>query len=324
MSAQTLPYPDMSSAPSRPDEDEVEGMMKRQSRRRFLAGASCITAGLSAVWPVLGSARSGPGGTGWKMRLSASTIAFSSLPIELACERIARLGFEGVDIWSAHAGCPHLDDVQKRLGPAGLKELLARNHLALNAFSVYAGGSPRYADLLGKAGGGLAVTGSSGPCESRDLIPRMKSFLEGLKPQIELAEKHDSRLAIENHGQSLLDSIDSFKAFVDLNRSSRLGIALAPFHIQARKESVADAIIASGSQLLFFYAWQFDPAMSVKQLPGIGPTDCRPWLTALARVPYRGYVNPFLHDQPPPDLTEAALARSRDYLRACCRSALPA
>ena len=98
------------------------------------------------------------------MRLSASTIAFSSLPIEQACERIARLGFEGIDIWSAHAGCPHLDDVQKRLGPQGLKELLARSKLKLFAFSVYAGGYPRYAELLGKAGGGVAVTGSAGPC----------------------------------------------------------------------------------------------------------------------------------------------------------------
>ncbi len=298
--------------------------MNRQNRRRFLAGASCAAAGLAAGWSIVPRARSAPSQRAWKMRLSASTIAFSSLPTEQACERIARLGFKGVDIWSAYAGCPHLDDVQKRLGPEGLKELLARNHLALNAFSVYVGGYPRYAQLLGRAGGGVAVTGSAEPCDPKDLVPRMKTFLESLRPQLELAEKHNSRLAIENHGQSLLDSIDSLKAFVDLNRSSRLGIALAPFHIQARKESVADAIVAAGPRLLFFYAWQYDPAMSVKQLPGIGPADCTPWLIALARVSYRGYVNPFLHDQPPPDQTESALARSRDYLNACCRSAVPA
>ena len=85
-----------------------------------------------------------------------------------------------------------------------------------------------------------------------------------------------------------------------------------------------DAIIAAGPQLLFFYAWQYDPAMSVNQLPGLGPTDCAPWLAALAQVKYRGYVNPFLHDQPPPDQTQNALARSRDYLRTCCRKAVPA
>ena len=82
--------------------------MKSGNRRRFLAGLCCGWAGLSAGLAV---ARSLP----WTLRLSASSIAFSRLPIELACERIARLGFEGIDIWSAYAGCPHLDDIQQRL-----------------------------------------------------------------------------------------------------------------------------------------------------------------------------------------------------------------
>ena len=135
-----------------------------------------------------------------------------------------------------------------------------------------------------------------------ELVPRMKAFLEGLKPQVELAEKHRTDIAIENHARPL-DSIDSIKAFVDLNKSPRVGIALAPFHIQARGESVTEAILAAGPQLLFFYAWQYDPAMSVKQLPGLGPADLRAWIAALAKIQYRGYVNPFLHDQPPPDQT---------------------
>ena len=57
--------------------------------------------------------------------------------------------------------------------------------------------------------------------------------------------------------------------------------------------------------------------MSVKQLPGLGPADCAPWMAALAKIQYRGYVNPFLHDQPPPDQTSQALAKSRDYLKDC-------
>ena len=291
--------------------------MNSVNRRRFLARLSGVLSGLSAAQALARGRR-------WTLRLSASSIAFSRLPVEQACERIARLGFEGIDIWSAHAGCPHLDDVQKRLGPEGLKVLLDRHKLHLFAFSVYAGGYPRYAELLGRAGGGVAVTGSAGPCAPGDLVPRMRTFLEGLKPQAELAEKHRSYLAIENHGGSLLDSIDSIRAFVDLNKSSRLGIALAPFHIQARGESVSEAILAAGPQLLFFYAWQYDPAMSVKQLPGLGPTDCEPWMAALSRIQYRGYVNPFLHDEPPPDQTSAALGKSRDYLTECCRKALPA
>jgi sugar phosphate isomerase/epimerase len=241
-----------------------------------------------------------------------------SLPIEQACERIAKLGFEAIDIWSAHAGCPHLDDVAQRLGADGLRELLQAHKLKLFAFSVYQGGYPKYAELLGKAGGGVAVRGSTRPCEPRELTRKMREFLEQLKPQIELAEKYDSYLAIENHGHALLDSLDSFKAFADLNQSRRLGIALAPYHLQTIKASVPDAIRICGDQLFFFYAWQH--ATEAKQLPGIGTIDFRPWLAALAEVNYRGYVNPFMHGEPAPDQMDVALQKSRDYLRQCWRS----
>ena len=293
--------------------------MIHDNRRRFLTRAAGLAVG--AGLGVSGLARAGAGR--WAMRLSGSSINFSRLPIEQACERIAALGFEAIDIWSALAGCPHLDDVQKRLGPDGLKALLARHKLTLYAFSVYVGGYERYAELLGKVGGGVAIMGSAGACDPKDLTARMKAFLESLKPQVELAERNHSFLAVENHGNSLLDSVDSFKAFTDLNRSTRVGLALAPFHIQARKESVPDAILAAGPNLRFFYAWQHDPSMSEKQLPGIGPTDCAPWLSALAQVNYRGYVNPFLHSEPPPAQAFAALARSRDYLRECYRKTIP-
>jgi sugar phosphate isomerase/epimerase len=251
----------------------------------------------------------------WQMRLSTSSIHFTELPIEKACERIAELGFEAIDIWSAHEGCPHLDDVASRLGPEGLKELLAKYRLRLFAFSVYQGGYERYAELLGKAGGGVAIQGSAGPCKPEELSARMRQFIEGLKPSVELAEKHNSYLAIENHGQALLDSPDSLKAFVDANASPRLGIALAPYHIQVLKASVPDAIRICGRQLFFFYAWQNQP--DVKQLPGVGPTDMTPWIQALAQIRYRGYVNPFMHGHPGTDIMTTNLATARDYLRDC-------
>jgi sugar phosphate isomerase/epimerase len=252
----------------------------------------------------------------WQMRLSTSSIHFTELPIEKACEQIARLGFEAIDIWSAHEGCPHLDDIASRLGPDGLKALLEKHKLKLFAFSVYQGGYARYAELLGKAGGGVAVQGSAPPCKPEELSARMRQFVEGLKPLIELAEKYNSYLAIENHGNALLDSLDSLKAFVGANTSPRLGIALAPYHLQAAKASVPEAIRICGEQLFFFYAWQQQPG--VKQLPGVGPGDMTPWIRALADVRYRGYVNPFMHGHPGTDVMVTNLTTARDYLRDCC------
>jgi len=284
-------------------------------RRSFLqlmgAVAASRTVRAESTSDVLRPANASP----WQMRLSTSSIHFMELPIEKACEKIAELGFEAIDIWSAHEGCPHLDDVASRLGPDGLKELLARHKLRLFAFSVYQGGYERYAELLGKAGGGLAIQSSAGPCKPEELGGRMRQFIDGLKPSIELAEKCNSYLAIENHGQALLNSPDSLKAFVDTNTSPRLWIALAPYHIQALKVSVPEAIRICGQQLFFFYAWQNQPG--VKQLPGVGPTDMMPWIRALAQIRYRGYVNLFMHEHPGTEITVTNLATARDYLKNC-------
>ncbi|MHC4432172.1 MAG: twin-arginine translocation signal domain-containing protein, partial [Planctomycetota bacterium] len=144
-------------------------MKQDLNRRSFLKAAAIGGAAAVASPAPLGRAQESESDNKWRMRLSTSSIHFMGLPIEQACERISRLGFEAIDIWSAHQGCPHLDDVLDRLGPEGLKELLAENRLKLFAFSVYRGGYERYAELLGKAGGGVAVRGSSGPCKPQEL-----------------------------------------------------------------------------------------------------------------------------------------------------------
>ncbi len=282
------------------------------NRREFLNSATRGTAALAVLGPRIATAAE-TSGKPWRLRLSTSSIHFKGLPIEQACARIAELGFEAIDIWCAYDSCPHLDDVLARLGPNGLKELLEKHRLKLYAISTYVGGYAKYAELLGQAGGGVAIQGSAGPCKPEELTGKMKAFLESLKPLVELAEKHQSNLAIENHGQSLLDSLDSFKAFADLNRSPRLGIALAPYHVQASGASVPEAIAVCGSQLFFFYAWQNQP--DLKQLPGHGSTDFKPWLDALAKVNYKWYVNPFMHGHVEPEAMSAALAKSRDYLK---------
>ena len=288
------------------------------TRRNLLAGCAA-----GAVAPALARIPGAASAEGrWAMRLSTSTVQFSTVPIEEACRRIADLGFEAVDLWCAYDKCPHLDDALRRLGPDGLKDLLAKLKLKLYAFSVDVGGYPKYAELLGKAGGGVAVRGSAGPVKPEELTGKMKSFLDGLKGEAELAGQNNSYLAIENHGSALLDSVDSFKAFADLNANPRVGIALALYHLQARKASVEEAIAAAGKQLLFFYAWQHAPGTG--QLPGHGPTDFTPWIAALAKAGYAWPVNPFMHGHPEPDAMAAALAKSREYLLACYGKAVPA
>ncbi len=278
------------------------------SRRRFLSRSATA----AAACAVSGRLCAEPPASPWTMRLSTSSIHYMSLPIEQACQRIAALGFEAIDIWSPHAGCPHLDDARDRLGPDGLKRVLEQNRLKPYAWSVYAGGFAKYADFIGAMGGGVAVRGNTRRYPPEEMTARMKEFVEGLKPELELAEKHNVHLAIENHSGQLMNSLDSLKAFMDFARHPRLGIALAPYHLQRIEASVEEAIAICGPRLLFFYAWQAQPGIG--QLPGIGPTDFTPWLAALAKAKYRWYVNPFMHGEPEPDEMTDALRTSREYL----------
>jgi len=276
------------------------------SRRRFLKTIGlCAAAG--AVRPAVAAT------TPWQMRLATSSIQFKQLSLEEVCAQIGKLGFEAIDIWDKFDGCPHLEQAEK-LGGDGLRELLAKHNLKLSAFTVYASSYERYAELLGNAGGGVAVRASEyGAFKPEEISSRMKQFIEKLKPLTELAEKHNGYVAIENHDNALMNTPDSFKAFVDLNQSPRLGIALAPYHLQAINASVPEVIRICGKQLFFFYAWQ--KAEGFNQFPGHGPADCKPWLDALADIHYGRHVNPFMHGHPPAEQMVAALAKSRDYLK---------
>jgi sugar phosphate isomerase/epimerase len=100
---------------------------------------------------------------------------------------------------------------------------------------------------------------------------------------------------------------------VDLNTSPRVGIALAPYHLQAIKASVPDVIRTCGKQLFFFYAWQ--KAKGFGQFPGEGPADFKPWLAALEEIRYERYVNPFMHGHPETEKMVAGLTKAGDYLK---------
>lgn len=261
------------------------------------------------------------------MKLAFSSVMLAELPIEEVCAYAAKLGFEAIDIWCPFDTCTHLADVVARLGPDGLKTLLAKHKLSLASFTAYTGkqepvGFPAYADFIGNFGGGVVVRGSDyTDVKPENLTAKMRAFFEKLKPQIEKAAETKAKLAIENHHSALLSSPDSFKAFVDLNPAPQhVGLAIAPFHLQNLKASVEDVIRTAHSQLLFFYAWQSADGMN--QLPGHGPADFVPWIKALAEINYQGYVNPFLHGHPTPEALSAALTKACAYLKECHRKAV--
>ncbi|MDP7396397.1 MAG: sugar phosphate isomerase/epimerase [Lentisphaeria bacterium] len=250
------------------------------------------------------------------MKLATSSVMFEDQTIEQVCERVAGLGLAGLDIWAPFENCVHLEDIRKRLGGKGLRELMTRHGLDVAAFTIYDGNKlSQYWELIRDFGGGVVVRSSEAGrlTDPKELVPRMRALFEQLKPDIELAEKCDARLAIENYGGEVLSSVDTFKAFVELNPNpERLGIALAPYHLQYYETPIEDVIRIAGSQIFFFYAWQH--GADVAQMPGLGPVDFTPLIRALAEINYAHYSSIFMHGHLPTDETETAVSKSREYL----------
>ncbi len=154
----------------------------------------------------------------------------------------------------------------------------------------------------------------------------MQNLISSLEPQLAFADRYGFRVAIENHSNAILNSLDSFKVFLDLAVHPRLWLAIAPYHLQRDHIPVEEVIALAAHRTLYFYAWQNEPGP--RQLPGVGSTDFTPWLDALARANYRGDVNPFMHENlkaaagedrgaTPPDRMSENLAQARRYLLEC-------
>ena len=258
------------------------------------------------------------GKAAWRPRLALSSVMFSELPLQGFCRKAAELGFEGIDLWSPFGTCRHLAEAQE-LGATAFKKLLSEHRLEVGCFTTYRTkgheeGFPAFAEFIGECGGGVVVRESKyGKVPADELEGTLRTFFEDLQPEIELARKHGVRLAIENHSGAILDTLQSIRLFTKLNPAPEVvGIALAPYHLQARKVPVVDAIAACGKQLLFFYAWQLKKGSD--QLPGHGATDFTPWLQALAEHNYAHWITPFMHGELPADEMAAAVAKARRYL----------
>ena len=284
------------------------------TRRGFLrTGGGLVLGSLLPAWLA-----SGASPTGWQPRLALSSVMFSDLSLEAFCRQAVELGFKGIDLWGPFGKCRHLAEARD-LGVDGWRKLLARHRLEVGCYTTYRTkgheeGFPGFAEFIGASGGGLVVRESQyGTFAAEELEAHLRKFFQALQPEIELARKHRVRLAIENHSDALLDTLASIRLFTKLNPAPDVvGIALAIYHLQARKVPVEEAIRACGRQLLFVYAWQ--QGKGPAQLPGHGPADFAPWLRALAQQDYAHWITPFMHGEQPVQQMAAAVTKACRYI----------
>ncbi len=245
----------------------------------------------------------------------------------------ALTGAGAIDIWPKVHGSQReqLED----MGEERFAALIKRHNVSLGCITQYKLGPFNLQDemrLAARLGCKTIVTGGKGPKGLRgdELKKAVIAFIEALKPTLDTAAATGITVAIENHGNNLIDSPDALKWLVELRPSKHLGVALAPYHLPQDEKMLADLIRALGNDgLSVFYAWQHGKGCMTRmpkddellQMPGRGTLNFKPLLVALREIDYDGWTEIFMHATPrgvpiletPKDVT-AEINRARAYL----------
>ncbi len=268
-----------------------------------------------------------------KPRYALATSLFGLEPLEEILSVAKSTGAEWIDLWPLKHG--NQREQVDAMGSDKFVELLKKYEIKLGLttrFDLGPFGLENEMKFVSGLGGTAIVTGPGGPkgLKGDDLKKAIDAFHERLKPHVAAAEKHGIVMAIENHSNMLLDTPDGLRYFVDGIRSPSLGIALAPYHLPQETTLLADLIRHCGSKLAVFYAWQHGKGCMTKlpkdeemeQLPGRGPLDFAPLLSALDEIGFNGFTEVFMHPFPrgTPILENVprsadAIRRSVDYLK---------
>ena len=306
--------------------------MKTLSRRQFLgAVAATATAPASAARP--------------KFRLNyiLSSSMYGRLPLKEILPEVTKTGADTIDIWPRVHG--NQREQIEEMGHEAFAKML-RSHKTskgilrmgcITRYDLGPFGLQKEMAFAKKFGTKVMVCGGRGQrgLKGAELKAEVKKFAELMKPHLAAAETAGVTIAIENHSSNLINTPDSLKWLVEFAPSKKLGIALAPYHLETLGVDAAGhgaLIKALGNRIAMFYAWQHGMGCSKKlpkeqellQMPGRGKLDFTPIVGALKQINYNGLTSIFMHPVPRgiPILPTAAqctteINRARTYLEKC-------
>lgn len=273
----------------------------------------------------------------FRLRYITASCLYGELLLAEILPELSKTNSEFVDIWPRKHG--NQREQMDEMGHEKFAALLQQHKIKLGIITRYDLGpfklQPEMA-VLKKLGGKMVVCAGSGPknLAGAELKSAVKKFAEEMQPHIAAAEAAGIIIAIENHGNNLIDSPDSLKWLAEFTPSKYIGIALAPYHLPDDSETVAGIVRALGEKIVHFYAWQHGAGCTVKlpkeqellQMPGRGKLDFVPILKALKEINYSGWTSIFMHPVPRgiPILETAAevtkeINRARNYLDGCLK-----
>ncbi len=297
-------------------------------RREFLAASAVTAASLATPNLALAAPQLKP-----KYILGSCMYGYTG--VDEILPEVAKVGATALDIWPKVHG--NQREQLDEMGEEKFAALLKQHNVTLGCITQYKLGPFGLRDemrLAKRLGCKTIVCGGSGPkdLKGKELKAAVGAFIEKLKPHLAVAEETGVTIAIENHGNNLIDSPDSLKWLAELRTSDNLGIAFAPYHLEQDEKLQSDLIRTLGSSIAMFYAWQHGMGCHVKlpkeqellQMPGRGDLNFVPLFAALQEIKYDGWTEIFMHPVPRgiPILKTTAkvtteINRSREYITKC-------
>ena len=296
------------------------------SRRDFQASvAAAAISGCLASQPLEASE------TEFQLNYLLGSCMYGYLYVGEIFPEVKKTGATAIDIWPKVHG--NQREQLDGLGEEKFAQMLKDHGISLGCITQYKLGPFGLQDemrLAHRLGCHTMVTGGRGPkgVTGNELKTEVGKFVEAMKPHLDVAAENGVTVAIENHGNNLIQSPDSLKWLAELG-PDHLGIALAPYHLPQEPELLADLIRQLGPSLKVFYAWQHGMGCMTRlpkeqellQMPGRGDLDFGPILAALKSIQYQGWTEIFMHPVPrgiPILETPAEITReintARDYL----------
>lgn len=305
--------------------------MHKVSRRDFLISSGFVASTVGAQRNCIASVEKQP----FRLSYVVASCLYGKMALAEILPEINHIGTEWLDLWPTPHG--NQREQVEVLSKERFRTLLSRYNTRLGMTTRFDLSPFALADelrVVSELGGRLVVTGST-PIKALS-APETKAavalFIEKMKPQLSIAEELNVAIGIENHSATLIHTLDSMRYFAELSPSSKLGIALAPYHLPQDEKLIVRLISDLGPKLVHFYAWQYGQGCTkvlskneeLEQLPGRGKLDFRQLLTALRQINYQGWTEIFMHSTPrglpihdTAAKTTAEINRAKKYLEEC-------
>lgn len=275
------------------------------------------------------------------MRLAFSTNAFVEFSVFEAVERIAAIGYDGVEIL---ADAPHLyphsvsrsdlDKLTKVLARCGIEVANLNANTAVGYYGrtfweplfepSLANPDPaarkwridytkRCIDLAGVVGSrnvsitsGRVVPGTN-PARALELLH------ESLGIVLEYAEKADIRVGVEYEPGLLVECYEELRSLIEAMNSTHLGANLDLGHSHVLGEDPETVVAGLSSRIFHIHLEDIRSRKHFHLIPGLGEIDFRGLFEILERHVYQGFATVELYTYP--QEPEAAARRALSYLQ---------